>query len=179
MGGSLGQWVPGVVDDVQLGTGNRFRYVVMSRGGQRLVDLLASQVRNPRRAAVDATVPTRQNRTVRKRKETREGGRGPLRYDNFRRWVKARPCIFCECKADDPHHYGPKGTGQTTDDTRIVPVCRKAHDALHARRPQDLCAPTAYVRDDEHHAWAVIEAHVFRWQVNLITEYLRYNGVMG
>ncbi len=120
VGGSLGRWVLGVVDDVQLGSGNRFRYAVVSRGGQRLVDLLAAQVRAPRRTEAGSTVPMRTKRTTRKRADN--AGRGPLRYPNYLKWVKSNPCIFCGRKADDPHHVGSKGLGQQTDDTKIVAV---------------------------------------------------------
>ena len=132
-----------------------------------------AQVRSPRRSSTP-TVATRPKRTTRKRVDNT--GRGPLRYPNYRAWVKTKPCIFCGHKAQDPHHVGSKGYGQQTDDTKVVAVCRKAHDALHHRRPDELCEPMAYLREDPEHAWAVVEAHLGRFQAEHITEFLRFHG---
>ncbi len=167
VGGSLGRWVSARV--VSHGEDGACRVTGYSG------EFPSSSIRRPRRSGSTGVATKAPSRPPRKRKETRIGY-GPLRLDTYRQWVKTRPCIFCSGAADDPHHYGPKGMGQTTDDTRIVPVCRKAHDALHHRRPDELCAPTAYVRNDPHHAWSIIEAHIYRWQVNLLTEWVRYEG---
>ena len=175
VGGSLGRWVPGVVAGV-CGYGRAAAFTVKGFGEENFG---ASRLRRPRGKVVAATSSAARPRKPRARKDVVEIGRGPLRFPEFRKWVKTRPCIFCHMKADDPHHYGPKGTGQTTDDTRLTPVCRTAHDALHAHRVDELCAPAAYLRDSPAHDWAIVEAHIFRAQVNLVTEFLRFhNGEM-
>ena len=175
IGGSLGRWVPAQVVAVERECCGKSVYNVSTRNGRQLLALPERQLRRPRKADVGpvATAP----KPKRARKHVRENnGREPLRFDDYRRWVKAQPCIFCRRKADDPHHFGPKGMGQTTDDTRLTPVCRVAHDALHHRRPDELCAPLAYLRDDPEHCWAVIEAHVYEWQGTILAQYLRVYG---
>ena len=170
VGGSLGRWVPGAIERVTTWNGRPTYDVSHGRGVETVG---ARQVRAPRRA-VSPTVATRPKRTSRKRVDNT--GRGPLRYPKYRAWVKTKPCIFCGRKAQDPHHVGSKGYGQQTDDTKIVAVCRKAHDALHHHRPDELCEPLAYLRDDPEHAWAVVEAHLGRYQAEHITEFLRFHG---
>lgn len=170
----LGRWVPGVVKGCTEYK-KRVVYDVEVRGGR--VDVPCLRVRRPRNADVP-TVATRPKRTTRKRADNT--GRGPLRYPKYLAWVKTKPCIFCGLKADDPHHVGSKGLSQQTDDTKLVAVCRQAHDALHHRRPDELCEPLAYLRDDPEHAWAVVEAHLGRYQAVHITEFLRFHdGVMS
>ena len=165
VGGSLGRWVPGEILEASARNG----YKVTIRSGT----VWAKQVRSPRRSNVP-TVATRPKRTNRQRGDNT--GRGPLRYPVYRAWVKTKPCIFCGRKADDPHHVGSKGYGQQTDDTKVVAVCRKAHDALHHHRPDELCEGLAYLREDPEHAWAVVEAHLGRYQAEHITEFLRFHG---
>lgn len=171
-GSGLGRWVPGEVLWITAGIGRqRDRYEVSVSGVAS--EFSALHVRIPRRSSVP-TVATRPKRTTRKRVDN--AGRGPLRYPKYRAWVKTKPCIFCGHKAQDPHHVGSKGYGQQTDDTKVVAVCRKAHDALHHHRPDELCEGLAYLRVDPEHAWAVVEAHLGRYQAEHITEFLRFHG---
>lgn len=173
VGGSLGRWASGTVVHVDGGCcGQRATYHVQVEG--RAAEVSDRQLRRPRR--VDAAISVPPPRSKPKRNDQVVIGRGPLRFPEFRRWVKTKPCIFCSRKADDPHHYGPKGTGQTTDDTRLTPVCRQAHDALHHRRLDELCGETLVAA--EH--WVQMEAYIYRRQVDLLTEYLRFHdGVMS
>lgn len=174
VGTGLGRWVPGTVTKVTDWQG-RATYDV--RHGRGVDTVPGRQVRSPRRVGVTAS--PRAPRKTRKR-VVDNTGRGPLRYPNYLKWVKTKPCIFCGRKADDPHHVGSKGLGQQTDDTKLVAVCRKAHDALHHRRPDELCEGMAYMRVDPEHAWAVVEAHLGRYQAEHITEFLRFHeGVMS
>ncbi len=175
VGGSLGRWVPGVVVEKY---GEEY---LVSGCGMKL-PVPESKIRSPRRSNIP-TVATRPKRTKARRVDN--VGRGPLRYPNYLKWVKAKPCIFCGRKADDPHHVGSKGLSQQTDDTKVVAVCRQAHDALHHRRPFDLCESLAYLRYaetavgtaiDVEHSWAVVEAHLGMWQAKHITEFLRFHG---
>lgn len=177
MGGSLGRWVSGVCTRVEnIGFVPYFDVTV---NGRNMASLPSSQVRRARRIDVP-TVAVRQKRSKPKPKRVDNAGRGPLRYPAYLKWVKAIPCIFCHGPAMDPHHVGPKGLSQQTDDTKVVSVCRTAHDAVHARRPQDLCDPLSFHREDPSHAWAVVEAHLGYKQAFLITEFLReHGGVMS
>lgn len=46
--------------------------------------------------------------------------------------VRTRACCICAAPApSEPHHYGPRGLGQKTDDRRTVPICRCCHDRWH------------------------------------------------
>jgi hypothetical protein len=161
LGGSLGRWVPGEVVSGAM-HGRTARYVVTVNG--RTSDGVSG--RDVRRARAEAQPPPRAAPKARRPKAARaRNEREPLRFDEYRRWVKAQRCMFCALPADDPHHYGPKGMGQTTDDTRIVPVCRRCHDDLHARRLP--------VSTD---SWGQLEASIYRKQVDLLTEFLRVHG---
>lgn len=171
----LGPWVQGEVTAVREGVGRqRNFYEVAVAPNYAISTFCETKVRRPRRAKAPTTIGTRPKRAKSKRVDNT--GRGPLRYPNYLKWVKTKPCIFCGRKADDPHHVGSKGLSQQTDDTKLVAVCRKAHDALHHRRPDELCAPLAYLREETEHAWAVVEAHLGRYQAVHITEYLRFHG---
>lgn len=64
--------------------------------------------------------------------------RAPTRSETFLAWVREKPCASCRMPGpSDPHHYGPRGMGQKTDDHRVVPLCRACHDHFHqhARLP--------------------------------------------
>jgi hypothetical protein len=170
LGGSLGRWLPGNVIRFDAGCcGKLGEYAVAVEG--RTVTVEGNRVRRPRNRS-DSGLRTK----APPKAKAERSARGPLRYPKFKAWVKAKPCIFCHRKADDPHHYGRKGTGQTTDDTKIVPVCRQGHDALHHRRLDELCAPAEYLGMYDDHRWARVEALIFRTQVELVTEYLRFHG---
>lgn len=195
-GGSLGRWVPGgtVVRVDPRCCGQRTEYMVQVGG--RNVTVKENQVRRPRevtparsrdygrQAAPDgAKVYPPKPKT--KRRDRIEIGRGPLRLPAYRAWVKTKPCCFCFTKVVDPHHFGPHGMGQQTDDTRLTPVCRQCHDALHHRRVDELRKPTAYYRYTEtskgraidmEHSWAIVEAHVYRVQGDVLAEFLRMHG---
>ncbi len=175
-GGSLGRWVPGTVTRVDREESARFSgrsiYDVLTNSGQVLCDLGEREVRRPRRKVSLAGGPSS---APPRRRPVRVVGRGPLRFPEFRKWVKGKPCLFCHRPADDPHHYGPKGTGQTTDDTRIVPVCRECHDLLHGAQVHWAKLPGV-----GHLSVEAIKAHIFQTQVGLITEFLRFHdGVMS
>jgi len=59
--------------------------------------------------------------------------RKPIRLEGFLAFVRVRACMFCQAPGpSDPHHYGPRGLGQKTDDLRTVPLCRRCHDHFHA-----------------------------------------------
>ena len=169
MGGSLGSWVPGVVTEVcQYAPMGPVAYQVKTDGGRSLDGVI--KLRAPRAKPGKPAAPPRDKVTVRV-----TSGRGPLRLPKYKAWVKLKPCIFCHRKADDPHHYGPKGMGQTTDDTRLVPVCRQAHDALHGRKATALCVPTEVVlhSNDTVAWWASVDALVYRRQGDFLAEYIR------
>lgn len=56
----------------------------------------------------------------------------PARSEHFLAFVREMPCCACCAPSpSDPHHYGPRGTGQKTDDFRVVPLCRRCHDVFH------------------------------------------------
>lgn len=56
----------------------------------------------------------------------------PIRSRDYLDFVRARACFSCGADGpSDPHHYGPRGMGQKTDDLRVVPLCRKCHDHFH------------------------------------------------
>lgn len=170
--GQLGSWSPAMVVSVHAdGCGVRRgpHYDVETPNGYVLGEVAERDIRRPRRKPLPSAPPAKRKRKA--AKPLASQGRGPLRFPKFKAWVKKEPCIFCQQAADDPHHYGPKGMGQTTDDSRIVPVCRKGHDACHARRPDELCAFAL-----RGVSWLEVEAHIYRKQVDLITEYLRLNG---
>lgn len=58
---------------------------------------------------------------------------GPIRSAVYLAHVRERSCCICgKPGPSDPHHYGPRGMGQKTDDLRTVPLCRGCHDAFHA-----------------------------------------------
>lgn len=49
--------------------------------------------------------------------------------------IRQMPCCVCFAPGpSDPHHYGPRGTGQKTSDYLVVPLDRKCHDAFHNTR---------------------------------------------
>lgn len=58
----------------------------------------------------------------------------PLSCEAYLAWVRKMPCCFCSAPPpSDPHHYGPRGVGQKTDDLRVAPLCRPCHDVLHSQ----------------------------------------------
>lgn len=181
-GGSLGRWVPAVVMRVgHSGGAQRNTYLVQVGGhsftaGER-------ELRRPRNVQVTGRAIVK--KATRRKPDVVATGRGPLRFPEYRRWVKTKPCLFCFANVVDPHHYGPKGLGQTTDDTRLTPVCRQAHDALHHRRADELCKPAAYLRcaygegglePNPEWSWAIVEAHVYRVQGDVLAEFIRIHG---
>ena len=168
----LGSWVDATVISVEPGCcGKGSTYLVQVRG--RDAKLPARQVRRPRGVRAPQLAPAPKVARP-KRNDQRVVGRGPLRFPKFRVWVKSKLCIFCHRESDDPHHYGTKGMGQTTDDTRLTPVCRKAHDALHHRRVDELCGGAGV------ESWAAAEVYIYRKQMDFVTEFLRFNdGVMS
>jgi len=56
----------------------------------------------------------------------------PTRSGQYLAFVRAEPCASCRAPGpSDPHHWGPRGMGQKTDDHRTVPLCRRCHDHFH------------------------------------------------
>lgn len=184
VGGSLGRWVPGTVVGESLVDDRHTEYLVLANGAE--THFREREIRRPRNVQVGGRAMAAVKKAKPKRNDQASTGRGPLRFPEYRRWVKTKPCLFCFANVVDPHHYGPKGLGQTTDDTRLTPVCRQAHDALHHRRVDELCRPTAYLRHadasfgppvvDMEHSWAIVEAHVYRVQGDVLAEFIRIHG---
>jgi hypothetical protein len=55
----------------------------------------------------------------------------PVRDALYRRFVKTFPC--CACRAwwyVDPAHTGPHSHGAKGCDLRVIPLCRKCHEAF-------------------------------------------------
>ena len=60
-------------------------------------------------------------------------------YPKHLELVRTLPCCICSKPGpSDPHHFGPRGMGQKTDDRRTVPICRPHHDEFHTT---GRCAP--------------------------------------
>lgn len=55
----------------------------------------------------------------------------PFRSVEYRRWVALRACVSCARGRPsvriEAMHFGPRGVGEKTDDTRVVPGCRECH----------------------------------------------------
>lgn len=61
----------------------------------------------------------------------------PVRSRSYLSWVATKPCASCSAPGpSDPHHFGPRGYGEKTDDLRAVPLCRRCHDAFHSSTPE-------------------------------------------
>ncbi|HMI94651.1 MAG TPA: HNH endonuclease [Polyangiales bacterium] len=88
--------------------------------------------------------------------------RGPLRSEAYKAFVRGKPCMFCPAMPPvDPHHFGPRGTGQKTDDLRCVPACWRCHERFH---------------DGKWEALGFVDrvttvAAIYRKQVDLLIEY--------
>ncbi len=128
--------------------------VVMSHDGRRcdvqlsdgeIVTVGASQVslpegRTERRKVTALPVLEREP-------PTRSGARGAsltfpqpkhevVRDPSYLSFVAGHACCACvpgplREGLSEAHHWGPRGTGQKTDDTRTVPLCRAHHDEWH------------------------------------------------
>jgi hypothetical protein len=110
--------------------------------------------------------------------------RGPIRSEEYKAFVRTKPCMFCREKPpSDPHHVGRRGTGQKTDDLRCVPACvsnpatgrEGCHDLYHRgdwsallRRGTTWSAGPSSPTSQEQ-ALALIHAT----QVDLLVEYMR------
>lgn len=58
--------------------------------------------------------------------------RPPLRSPAYLAFVREQPCCVCRAPApSDPHHFGPRGIGQKTDDRRTAPLCADCHRCFH------------------------------------------------
>lgn len=87
---------------------------------------------------------------------------GPYRSDPYLDFVRAHRCVGCRrAGPNDPHHFGPRGLGQKTDDTRTVPLCRECHARFH----QDRKLPALDV--------IATRIAILACQVDLLTEYQR------
>lgn len=49
-----------------------------------------------------------------------------------RAWVRYQRCIVCGLRGCDNAHITTDGMGRKADHTRIVPLCRRDHEELHA-----------------------------------------------
>jgi hypothetical protein len=57
----------------------------------------------------------------------------PIRNPLYTRWIKRFPCVLCGgTRKVDPMHTGPHGMGQKACDMKVLPGCRKCHDAFDA-----------------------------------------------
>ena len=129
LGGGLVSWRSGVAEGTVFYGGRHQHYTVRDGAGKLHSELPSRSVRLPRSAA--AVSGRRERRQV--REVAVRGARGPLRSEDYLAFVRSQPCLLCAAPApSDPHHYGPRGLGQKTDDYRTVPLCRKCHDTLHA-----------------------------------------------
>jgi len=54
----------------------------------------------------------------------------------FLTWAKREvtTCAVCPERADELHHFGPKGMGQKGSDLIVAPLCRKHHTSLQGKR---------------------------------------------
>jgi len=97
----------------------------------------------------------------------------PLRSQSYLRFVRDEPCCSCSTSApSDPHHFGPRGIGQKTDDFRVVPLCRACHDEFHARGT----VPAAYDFNQSKDATVprvLTERLFYRTQVDLLVRWIR------
>jgi hypothetical protein len=59
---------------------------------------------------------------------------GPARAPSYLQFVRGLKCACCGQVPSVPHHYGPRGMGQKTDDYRTVPLCVGCHESVHAGR---------------------------------------------
>lgn len=62
----------------------------------------------------------------------------PARSRRFLDHVRALPCAVCGATTrSHPHHHGPRGMSEKTDDYRCIPLCEIDHHELHAgNRPE-------------------------------------------
>lgn len=80
---------------------------------------------------------------------------GPARAPHYLEFVRGRACALCGRMPAVPHHSGPRGMGQKTDDYRTVPLCNSCHESVHAGRTdrhlegEILDALVAYLRELE------------------------------
>jgi len=58
-------------------------------------------------------------------------------YLAFVRELSCAKCSAPPSSVIDPHHYGPRGMGQKTDDYRTIPLCRVCHLEAHRHRWSD------------------------------------------
>jgi len=125
-----------------------FEATVQTMDGERLTidaDLIRGRGGEPgkakRVAARAAEPPARADESVVELDDETPTRRGfkpqpkplkPARSGKYLDYVRALPCCSCGARGpSDPHHYGPRGVGQKTDDTRTVPLCRRCHDVFH------------------------------------------------
>lgn len=60
----------------------------------------------------------------------------PARAPHYMAFVRQLNCCICGAPPpSEPHHFGPRGIGQKTDDYRTVPLCRRCHDQQHNDGP--------------------------------------------
>ena len=138
------RWIPGKVAAV-LEDGRRRSFVIETQRGEILPEpyppVYVRSVRSPKRVTVHHV----------------RNDRGPLRDDGYLAFVRTQPCMDCQAPApNDPHHFGPRGMSQKTDDYRTVPFCRRCHDLWHD-------TPRTPERD----------ALLYRTQVDLLVRWLR------
>lgn len=75
----------------------------------------------------------------------------------------------------DPHHLDRSGgMGTRCDDTKIAPVCRKAHEAIGRGRPDEMC-DRYWERLSALGDTSAFSTVLWRSAVVCLTEYLRRN----
>lgn len=88
----------------------------------------------------------------------------PIRSAAYLDFIRIRPCCSCGRHGpSDPHHFGPRGAGQKTDDYRVVPLCRTCHDRFHDKRTLPGCADVAATRE-----------FLYSTQVRLLIEFIEW-----
>jgi hypothetical protein len=178
-GRGLGTWLPATVIGVVAGCcGKGVRYdLQLERGGHQLMGIAARFVRRPREAPPKA--PTAQKPKAKRPKSRPRTDREPLRFPDYVAWVREQHvCMFCSRKAEEAHHHGKKGMGQKVDDLRVVPLCKTAHDAIHAHRLDRMCSPHLVLATGVSLdvAWSLLHGNIARRQVELICEWVREGG---
>lgn len=81
----------------------------------------------------------------------------PARAPHYLAYIRQLNCCSCGRPGSEPHHSGPRGMGQKTDDYRTIPLCFECHRRLHdgGELPIDLKAKMVdvlvrYLRLTEH-----------------------------
>jgi hypothetical protein len=55
---------------------------------------------------------------------------GLIDYDTYEKFVKAHPCVVCQSRNVDAHHF-PKTKGAGAGPYELIPLCRSCHSTYH------------------------------------------------